>query len=102
MAGELKYKDITEKIIGRAMKLPRKMGNGYNRYVYSKCLIMAPLTNQNLAQALNYSECHRLEAGLLLNFGAPGLQFTKGISQHKLHLLNSPVNLAQNPLNPRS
>ncbi|SHF85722.1 GxxExxY protein [Cnuella takakiae] len=32
------------------------------------------ITNAGLAQAINNLETHRLEIGLLLNFGAPGLQ----------------------------
>lgn len=151
MAGELKYKKLTEKIIGCSMKVHRKMGNGYNEYVYSKCLpieidragikykrefelpiyydefiitkkrvdflveekisvelkALTTLTNQNLAQALNYLEAQRLEIGLLINFGAPSLQFKRLINQYKLQQSN-PVNpclpgrqVSQNPANPR-
>lgn len=35
---EYKYSDITEKIIGCAMKVHSKMGNGYREAIYQKCL----------------------------------------------------------------
>lgn len=35
---ELKYGDITEKIIGCAMKVHSKMGMGYPEIIYSRCL----------------------------------------------------------------
>lgn len=35
---ELKYADITEKIIGCAMKVHSKMGSGYPEIIYSRCL----------------------------------------------------------------
>lgn len=38
MATELKYADITEKIIGCAMTLHRKMKAGYSELIYSRCL----------------------------------------------------------------
>ncbi len=34
----LKYADITQKIIGCAMKVHQKMKNGYVESVYQKCL----------------------------------------------------------------
>lgn len=35
---EYKYSDITEKIIGCAMKVHGKMGNGYREVIYQRCL----------------------------------------------------------------
>lgn len=35
---EYKYSHITEKIIGCAMKVHSKMGNGYREAIYQKCL----------------------------------------------------------------
>ena len=50
------------------------------------------LTNENLAQGLNYLECHQLEVGLLINFGSKSLQFKRLINQHKLQALKKIVN----------
>ena len=38
MSGNLKYGDVTEKVIGCAMTVHRKMGNGYSEIIYSRCL----------------------------------------------------------------
>ncbi|HYO22159.1 MAG TPA: GxxExxY protein, partial [Flavisolibacter sp.] len=38
MAIELKYAEITEKIIGCAMTVHRKMKAGYSELIYSRCL----------------------------------------------------------------
>ena len=38
MALDLKYADITEKIIGSAMTVHRKMKAGYSESIYSRCL----------------------------------------------------------------
>lgn len=35
---EYKYSDITERIIGCAMKVHGKMGNGYREVIYQRCL----------------------------------------------------------------
>lgn len=35
---EYKYKDITEKIIGAAMKIHRYLGNGFQEVIYQRCL----------------------------------------------------------------
>jgi GxxExxY protein len=134
---QLKYADTTEKIIGCAMTVHRKMGNGYPEIVYSRCLAIefakaglafqrerkvpvfyddvevyrrrvdflvadtisveikaiTDLGNRELAQGLNYLEAQRLEIGLLINFGAPSLQFKRLINEQKLLR-------AQNPGNP--
>lgn len=44
---------------------------------------VSELTDQHLAQALNYLECHKLQVGLLLNFGAKSLQFKRVINSEK-------------------
>ena len=38
---------------------------------------VSSLDNSHLAQALNYLEAYNLEIGLLINFGAPSLQFKR-------------------------
>ena len=38
------------------------------------------LSNTNIAQAKNYLETGGIEIGLLINFGAPGLQFKRMIN----------------------
>ena len=63
------------------------------------------LTDQHLAQALNYLETHNFEVGLLVNFGSKSLQFKRLINQHKLNPTTNqknPANPNQNPINPRS
>jgi GxxExxY protein len=37
---EFKYKDVTEKIIGAAMKIHRYLGNGFQEMVYQRCLVI--------------------------------------------------------------
>ena len=37
---EFKYSDITEKIIGCAMKVHQRMRNGYQELIYHRCLII--------------------------------------------------------------
>jgi len=38
---------------------------------------MLSLENRHIVQALNYLEAYRLEIGLLINFGAPSLEFRR-------------------------
>jgi len=146
METSLKYGDITQRIIGCAMKVHNKMRNGYNEAIYSKCLaiefdragikyqkeldvpvyyeemivgrrrvdfmveekvivelkVIAELTDQNLAQALNYLECHKLEVGLLINFGSKSLQFKRLINQERGVQQKHPVNPKQILKHPRS
>lgn len=124
MEKELKYGDMTQKIIGCAMKVHARMRNGYNELIYSRCLqiefdqqgmkyqkelevpvlyeetvvgkrrvdfmvedkivvelkAIADLTDHHLAQTLNYLEHHKLEIGLLINFGSKSLQFKRVIN----------------------
>jgi GxxExxY protein len=37
---EYKYSDITEKIIGCAMRVPQRMRNGYQELIYHRCLVI--------------------------------------------------------------
>ena len=129
MEQHLLHFELTQKIIGCAMRVHSKMRNGFVERVYQKCLAiemdkaklgfkeevnatiyyenipvgtrrvdfivenkivveikaMADLTDTHLAQAINYLETHRLEVGLLINFGAKSLQFKRLINQHKLN-----------------
>ena len=57
---------------------------------------LSDLTDQHLAQGLNYLETHHLEIGLLINFDAKSLQFKRLINQQKSLAENNPVN----PMNP--
>lgn len=54
---EYKYSDITEKIIGCAMKVHRRMKNGFQE----------ELTDTHFAQALNYLETLNLEIKRIIN-----------------------------------
>jgi GxxExxY protein len=38
MAGELKYKDITEKIIGASFEVHKFLGNGFQEVIYQRAL----------------------------------------------------------------
>ena len=44
---EYKYSDITEKIIGCAMKVHRTLGNGFQEVIYQRCLAIE-MANQGL------------------------------------------------------
>ncbi len=115
----LKYEELTGKIIGCAMRVHTKMGNGFQEVIYQRCLaiefakakidfvrememeiyyetelvglrrvdffvadkIMIELKAKteiepaHLNQTINYLEAYNMEVGLLINFGAPSLQF---------------------------
>lgn len=43
------------------------------------------LEKVHLAQALNYLEAYRIDVGLLINFGAPSLQFKRLTIERKLN-----------------
>jgi len=45
---------------------------------------LTQLENVHLAQALNYLEAYQIEIGLLINFGAPSLQFKRLTIEKKL------------------
>jgi len=52
--GELKYKEITEKIIGASMKVHATMGNGFQEVIYQRALAL-----QMEAEGLGYvRECN--------------------------------------------
>ena len=146
MANNLKYGDLTEKIIGCAMTVHRKMGTGYSELIYSRCLAielekaglkfikemewpvyyeetivgkrrvdfmvedkiaveikaLQEVGNKELAQGLNYLESHKIEIGLLINFGAPSLQFKRLINEQRLLKEKDPSNPIFKSDNPRS
>ena len=57
---------------------------------------LTELTDQHLAQALNYLETHNFEVGLLMNFGAKSLQFKRLVHQIRHQQMKDPIN----PKNP--
>lgn len=127
----LKYHELTEKIIGCAMKVHRHFGLGFPEIVYKRALIIElekiglklkqeiekdiiyddrliykrrldlivkdvilvelkaikEIDIGEYNQVLNYLRVFKLEAGLLINFGAPSLQFKRLINS-----LNNPRN----------
>ena len=124
-----KHSEITEKIIGCAMKVHRTLGNGFQEVIYQRCLAIEmekqglkfvreiemeihydeikvgtrradffveekvmvetkaeiKFIPRDLTQGLNYLEAFKLETGLLLNFGAPSLEFKRLINERKLN-----------------
>jgi GxxExxY protein len=46
------------------------------------------LEQAHLAQALNYLEAYKIEVGMLINFGAPSLQFKRLAIEKKLNYLD--------------
>jgi len=128
---DLKYHELTEKIIGCAMKVHRHFGLGFPEIVYTRALIIElekiglklkqeiekdiiyddrliykrrldlivddvvlvelkaikEVDNGDYNQILNYLRVFKLEVGLLINFGAPSLQFKRLINS-----LNNPRN----------
>ena len=124
---DLKYHEITEKVIGCAMKVHRHFGPGFPEIVYKRALMIElerlgmnfshevekdifyegqyiykrrlDLIVENVVlvelkalkevdkseqnQILNYLRLFNLEIGLLLNFGAPSLQFKRLIQTLK-------------------
>jgi len=121
---DLKYHEITEKIIGCAMKVHRHFGLGFPEIVYKRALMIElkkiglrfkqeikreimyddqliykrrldlivedvilvelkaikEVDNGDYNQILNYLRVFKLEIGLLINFGAPSLQFKRLIN----------------------
>jgi len=128
---DLKHHELTEKIIGCAMKVHRHFGLGFPEIVYKRALIIElekiglklkqeiekdiiyddrliykrrldliveevalvelkaikEIDNGDYNQILNYLRVFKLEVGLLINFGAPSLQFKRLINS-----LNNPRN----------
>ena len=115
------HEDLTQSIIGCAMKVHRYFGNGFQELIYQRALeiefkladithkrekemeimyhdvqigtrrvdflvenlvmvelkALSQLEDAHLAQAKNYLEVYHLRIGLLINFGAPSLQFKR-------------------------
>jgi len=85
---EYKYSEITEKIIGCALKVDQRMRSGYpddievgkrrvdflieNRVIEIKAVSQP--RDSPLAQALNYLAAFILEIGLLISFGSKSLE----------------------------
>ena len=61
---------------------------------------ISELTDKELNQALNFLENHKMEIGLLINFGAKSLQFKRLINQKKNVEEKNPANPSINPANP--
>jgi GxxExxY protein len=124
---ELKYHQLTEKIIGCAMKVHRYLGPGFPEKVYKRALLIelqklslkcsseiereiryegqliskrrldlmietsiltelkavVEIDNRCYAQIINYLRVFHIEVGLLLNFGAPSLQFKRFINTNQ-------------------
>jgi GxxExxY protein len=118
---EYKYSDVTEKIIGCAMKVHSWFGPGFPEIIYQRSLLielekaglkckaevdkdvyyeevfvgkrkldviveesvlvelkaLSELDNSCYNQILNYLRVFKMEVALLLNFGAPSLQFKR-------------------------
>lgn len=120
----LKYHEITEKIIGCAMKVHRYFGPGFPEIVYKRALMIElekidlnaeqeveteilyedrliykrrldlivetiilvelkaqkEIDNGDYNQIINYLKVFKMEVGLLINFGSPGLQFKRFVN----------------------
>jgi hypothetical protein len=98
---ELKYKEITEKIIGCAMRAHAALGNGFQEVIYQRALAIefryAELIFERefnmrvyyrneqvgerrvdfLVAGKNYLEAYNVEVGLLINFGSTSLEFKR-------------------------
>jgi hypothetical protein len=103
MKQDLKYKDITEKIIGAFFEVHKFLGNaclsarqGFQEVIYQRALayelsqsnldfereleqdiFYKELQDVHLAQVLNYLKAYRLEVALLINFGSKSLTFKR-------------------------
>ena len=53
---------------------------------------MTDITDAHIAQMLNYLETHHFEIGLLINFGAPSLQFKRLVHQVRQQQTKNPIN----------
>lgn len=116
-----KYAEVTEKIIGAAMKVHAALGNGFQEVIYQREMEMPvyykgrkigerrvdffvagkimvelkaiiQLENVHLAQAKNYLEAYNIQVGLLINFGSQSLQF-KRLENQKFGANSFPANL---------
>jgi hypothetical protein len=104
---ELKYKDITEKILGASFEVHKFLGIGFQEFIYQRALswelkekglepigrrradfivegkvlvelkAMIQLEDVHLAQVLNYLKAYKLEVGLLINFGSKSLTYKR-------------------------
>ena len=86
---ELRYKEITEKIIGASFEVHKFLGNGFQEVIYQRALAWElaqaglpyareiELEDVHLAQVLNYLKAYKLEVGLLVNFGSKSLTFKR-------------------------
>jgi GxxExxY protein len=130
-----KYSELTQLIIGAAMRVHSEMGNGFQELIFQRSLAIEFRTSKieferelsmpvyykgnkvgerrvdffvqktvmveikavinlehvHLAQARNYLEAYNMEVGLLINFGAPSLQY-KRIWNNKYVAENHPGN----------
>ena len=123
----MQHEELTRKIIGCAMEVHKRLGNGFQEVIYQRALeiemrlsrldftrelemsifyrdaeigtrrvdffvegkimvelkALINLEDVHLAQAMNYLEAYKMEIGLLINFGAKGLEF-KRVHNNKL------------------
>jgi GxxExxY protein len=117
----MEHEELTHKIIGCAMEVHKKLGNGFQEVIYQRALAIEmqtqglnferektmsiyyrnydigtrrvdffveelimvelkarlELNDAHLNQAMNYLEAYKMKIGLLINFGAPSLQFKR-------------------------
>jgi hypothetical protein len=77
-------------IIGTATDVHQYLGSGSLEHVYYEALAsvivelkaMKAITGVGAAQLMNYLKATGLERGLLLNFGAPRLEFKRFVYSH--------------------
>ena len=74
---ELKYKEITEKIIGASFEVHNFLDFVVEGKVLVELKAVKELEDVHLAQVLNYLKAYRLEVGLLINFGSKSLTFKR-------------------------
>jgi len=71
---EYKYSDVTEKIIGCAMKVHSWFGPGFPEIIYQRSLLIE-LEKARLKCKAGVDK--EMKIAQLLNFGAPSLQFKR-------------------------
>ena len=85
---ELKYKDITEKIIGASFEVHKILGNGFQEVIYQRALgwelsQVGLSYAREIEQQIYYKElseylkAYKLEVALLINFGSKSLTFKR-------------------------